>query len=93
MIDKEAIEKASNELKEALKGDNVDDIKKKTEALKQASYKIAEEMYKQQAAQGAAGGAGPNPGSSANTSSDAGKTSGFDKGSAEDVQYEVHDDK
>ena len=91
--DKEAIEKASNELKEALKGDNVDDIKKKTEALKQASYKIAEEMYKQQAAQGAAGGAGPNPGNSANTSSDAGKTSGFDKGSAEDVQYEVHDDK
>ena len=91
--DKEAIEKASNELKEALKGDNVDDIKKKTEALKQASYKIAEEMYKQQAAQGAAGGAGPNPGASANTSSDAGKTSGFDKGSAEDVQYEVHDDK
>ncbi len=91
--DKEAIEKASNELKEALKGDNVEDIKKKTEALKQASYKIAEEMYKQQAAQGAAGGAGPNPGASANTSSDAGKTSGFDKGSAEDVQYEVHDDK
>ncbi len=91
--DKEAIEKASNELKEALKGDNVEDIKKKTEALKQASYKIAEEMYKQQATQGAAGGAGPNPGSSANTSSDAGKTSGFDKGSAEDVQYEVHDDK
>ena len=91
--DKEAIEKASNELKEALKGDNVEDIKKKTEALKQASYKIAEEMYKQQAAQGAAGGAGPNPGNSANASSDAGKTSGFDKGSAEDVQYEVHDDK
>ena len=91
--DKEAIEKASNELKEALKGDNVEDIKKKTEALKQASYKIAEEMYKQQAAQGTAGGAGPNPGDSANTSSDAGKTSGFDKGSAEDVQYEVHDDK
>ncbi len=91
--DKEAIEKASNELKEALKGDNVEDIKKKTEALKQASYKIAEEMYKQQAAQGAAGGAGPNPGNGANTSSDAGKTSGFDKGSAEDVQYEVHDDK
>ncbi|MBQ5490618.1 MAG: molecular chaperone DnaK [Treponema sp.] len=87
--DKESIEKASNELKEALKGDNVEDIKAKTEALKQASYKIAEQMYKQQAAQGAAG---PNPGDGANAGSDAGN-SGFDKGSADDVQYEVHDDK
>ena len=93
--DKEAIEKASNELKEALKGDNVEDIKAKTEALKQASYKIAEEMYKQQAAQGAQGaGAGPNPGDAGNAGAgSAGSSSGFDKGSADDVQYEVHDDK
>ncbi len=91
--DKKAIEKASNELKEALKGDNVDDIKKKTEALKQASYKIAEEMYKQQAAQGAAGGAGPNPGDAGAAGGASGGASGFDKGSADDVQYEVHDEK
>ncbi len=91
--DKEAIEKASNELKEALKGDNVEDIKAKTEALKQASYKIAEEMYKQQAAQGA--GAAGETGTSSNAGANAGSSSssGFDKGSADDVQYEVHDDK
>ena len=61
--DKAKIEAAANELKEALKGDNTDDIKAKSEALKQASYKMAEELYKQQAAQGGAGAsAGPNAG-------------------------------
>ena len=58
--DKGNIESAMNALKEALKGDNTEDIKAKTEALKQASYKIAEELYKAQAAAGQAGaGAGP----------------------------------
>ncbi len=97
--DKSAIEAAMNDLKEALKGDNVEDIKKKTEALKQASYKIAEEMYKAQAAQQGAAGAGANAGAGAGNAggADAGassaKSSGFDKGSADDVEYEVHDDK
>ncbi len=88
--DKENIEKAVNELKEAAKTDNIDDIKKKTENLKQASYKIAEEMYKAQAAQQQAGGAA---GAQSNTSSDNASGSKFDKGNADDVQYEVHDDK
>ena len=96
--DKSSIEAALNDLKEALKGDNIEDIKKKTEALKQASYKIAEEMYKAQAAQqgaaGAAGGAGnANAGSGAGNAGSAGSSAGFDKGSADDVEYEVHDDK
>ncbi len=86
--DKSKIEAACNDLKEALKGDNVEDIKAKTEALKQASYKMAEEMYKAQSAQGGAQ-SGPDAGASSNT----GKTSGFDKGSADDVEYEVHDEK
>ena len=93
--DKGAIEAALNELKEALKGDNTEDIKKKTENLKQASYKIAEEVYKAQAAQqGAAGaaGAGPQPGAGASSSS-ASSDKKFDKGTADDVEYEVHDDK
>ncbi len=94
--DKSSIEAALNDLKEALKGDNIEDIKKKTEALKQASYKIAEEMYKAQAAQqGANAGAGANAGN-AGASGSAGSTgsaSSFDKGSADDVEYEVHDDK
>ena len=93
--DKGNIESAMNALKEALKGDNTEDIKAKTEALKQASYKIAEEMYKAQAAAGQAG-AGAGPQGNAGGSADAGassSSSGFDKGSADDVEYEVHDDQ
>ncbi len=95
--DKQKIDDAIAALKKALESDNTADIKAKTEELKQASYKIAEEVYKQQQASGAAGagpqgagpeaGAGPQPGSDSNS----GSKSGFDKGSAEDVDYEVHD--
>ena len=46
--DKKAIEDASSQLKEALKSENTDDIKKKTEALVQASMKLGEAIYKSQ---------------------------------------------
>ena len=46
--DKKALEDASSQLKEALKGENTDDIKKKTEALVQASMKLGEAVYKSQ---------------------------------------------
>ena len=46
--DKKAIEDASSSLKEALKGDNLDDVKKKTETLVQASMKLGEAIYKSQ---------------------------------------------
>ena len=93
--DKSSIEAALNELKEALKSDNTEDIKKKTEALKQASYKIAEEVYKQQAQAGAAGAgnAAGGAGASSDAGASAGGTKGFNKGNADDVEYEVHDDK
>jgi molecular chaperone DnaK len=90
--DKQAITDATAALKKAMEGDNVEEIKSKTEALKQASYKIAEEVYKQQAAQGnAAGGAqgGSKDGNAQNNSTGG---SGFDKGKADDAEYEVHDD-
>ncbi len=48
VTDKKAIEDASSQLKEALKGENTDDIKKKTEALVQASMKLGEAIYKSQ---------------------------------------------
>jgi molecular chaperone DnaK len=91
--DKAAIEAATAELKKVMDGQDVEAIKAKTEALKQASYKLAEEIYKSagaQAGQGqgpdgaqgqgdaAAGGAGPGPGNA---------------GSAEDVDYRVVDDE
>ena len=76
--DKQHIEDAAAALKKALEGDDTADIKAKTEALQQAAYKIAEEMYKQQGAQAGAGAAGTADAQSGNT-----------KGTAEDVDYEV----
>ncbi len=46
--EKKAIEDASNSLKESLKSENIEDIKKKTEALVQASMKLGEAIYKSQ---------------------------------------------
>ncbi len=94
--EKQAIDDAVAALKKALEGNDTADIKAKTEALKQASYKIAEEVYKQQGAQGA-GAAGASAGANPNGGADAGSNSGnanngskFDKGTADDVEYEVH---
>ena len=94
--DKQAIEDAVAALKKALEGGNTEDIKAKTEALKNASYKIAEEVYKQQGAAGAQAGADPNAQAGADAGANAGNadngngSSKFDKGSADDVEYEVH---
>src|SRR6056300_988989 len=46
--EKKTIEDSSTALKEALKDDNVEDIKKKTETLVQASMKLGEAIYKSQ---------------------------------------------
>ncbi len=91
--EKEKIEAAIAALKKELESGSVESIKAKTEELKQASYKIAEEMYKQQAAQ--AGGAGPEAGANAGDSGSAGASakSGPNKGTADDVDYEVVDDE
>ena len=54
--DKEAIEKAVQELKDVLDSSDADKIKEKTDALMQISMKMGEAMYKQQAdASGATG--------------------------------------
>jgi len=46
--DKKAIEDASSALKEAIKGTDIEDIKKKTETLVQTSMKLGEAIYKSQ---------------------------------------------
>ena len=46
--DKKAIEDASANLRNALKGTDVDEIKKKTQDLVQASMKLGEAIYKSQ---------------------------------------------
>ena len=55
--DKASIEKAVEELKAVKDGEDLEEIKAKTESLTQAFYKISEELYKAQAQQGGAEGA------------------------------------
>jgi molecular chaperone DnaK len=52
--ERRAIEDAVSDLKEALKGDDAESIKAKTNTLAQASMKLGEAMYKQQAESDAA---------------------------------------
>ncbi|MDR1211472.1 MAG: molecular chaperone DnaK [Spirochaetaceae bacterium] len=83
--DKAKAEEAIAQLKQALESGDAEAIKAKTEALKQVSYKIAEEVYSRQQTQAGpgqqdAGNPGPSPDSGPKTKS------------AEDVDYEVVDD-
>jgi molecular chaperone DnaK len=55
------IESASADLKKAMESDDVEEIKRLSEALTQASHKVAEAMYKQASEAGAAGAAGAGP--------------------------------
>jgi molecular chaperone DnaK len=82
------IEANLNNLRDALKSDDGDRIKKTMETLQQASFKLGEEIYKAAGAQ--AGAASPQPGPEAST--DRGTTAGGEKKKDEDVidaEYEV----
>jgi len=86
------IENATRDLEEAIKGDDLNLIKKRTEALQEAAYKLSEAAYQAaQAQQGGAGGAGGG-------SHDGGAGGpGADAGTAEDevveeADYEVIDE-
>ena len=57
--EKASIQNPCNDLKEALKGDNIDDIKAKQEVLQKAVYAVSEKIY--QAAQSAQGAAQGDP--------------------------------
>ncbi|MDR0503975.1 MAG: molecular chaperone DnaK [Treponema sp.] len=99
--DKSKTEEAIAGLRKALEGGDIQTIKDKTEALKQVSYKIAEEIYKQQAASGQQPGSsdfgmgGFNTGGQSNPGAGGAGTMGGDDNtkSAEDADYEVVDDK
>ena len=56
--DKQAIETALGELREALKTDDLGRIKKAQEVVTQASHKLAEAMYRDAQAKGQPSGAG-----------------------------------
>ncbi len=89
---KQTIESAMEQLREALKGDDLDAIESASETLQQASHKLAEAMYSQQAA-GAAGNGGPNPGDAA-TGGDAGEASSArgEDGDTVEADYTVVDE-
>jgi molecular chaperone DnaK len=92
--EKAAIETALADLKAVSQSDDLEDIKAKVEALKQASYKLAEEMYKN-ASQNAEGAQDPNagaaPGGSEGPGADASQQQ-KDDSTVEDADYEVVDD-
>ncbi|MFP4408766.1 MAG: molecular chaperone DnaK [Spirochaetaceae bacterium] len=84
--DREAINGAVSDLRGVMDGNDVDAIKEKIEALKQASYKLAEEVYKQQSAQQEEGGA-----EAGGTGAEGDATSGGAE-NVQDADYEVVDD-
>ncbi|MBL8908791.1 MAG: molecular chaperone DnaK [Rhizobiales bacterium] len=63
--DKSTVEAAIAELKSAMEGSDAEAIKAKSNALAQASMKLGEALYKQQAQQGTPGGDGSQPGAGA----------------------------
>jgi molecular chaperone DnaK len=60
--DKQATEAALNELREALKTEDLERIKRSQEAVTQASHKLAEAMYRDAQAKSQPGPEGPQPG-------------------------------
>ncbi len=65
--EKSDVEGKISDLKEALKGSDIELIKQKQEALQQAFYAVSEKLYQAQAAQGQAGA---NPGATPNGGND-----------------------
>jgi len=103
--DKSKTEEAIADLRKALESGDIQSIKDKTEALKQISYKIAEELYKQQGGTGqdgagqqaGAGGFDPTKGFGGFGNMGGGpanntSSDGDNTKGAEDADYEVVDD-
>jgi len=93
--DKAAIEAGVEVLKKALESGDIDQIKAKSEELKQTAHKLAEEIYKSTEAN--APGAGQETGSEGSTgeadSSQNSDNSKSENGTVEDIDYEVIDDE
>ncbi|MBN1647683.1 MAG: molecular chaperone DnaK [Spirochaetales bacterium] len=88
--EKANMEAAVEALKKAIESGDVADMKTKIETLKQASHKLAEEIYKQAGAQAEAAQGAAQEGETEQQSE--GSAGGKEKGNVEDVDYEVVDD-
>jgi molecular chaperone DnaK len=99
--EKKQIEDAISELRGVMDSGSAEDIKEKSENLKQVSHKLAEEVYKNaqaQQQQEAGGGTGETAGTGTGAGSEASgaESSGSDeeeKSNVEDVDYEVVDEE
>jgi len=90
--DKAAIEAGVEVLKKALESGDIEQIKAKSEELKQVAHKLAEEIYKSTEANAAPGQeAGTEGGASGDTQKSDESESG--SGTVEDIDYEVIDDE
>ena len=86
--EKDSIKKSIESLKSVMTTDNLDEIKAKTEEVQKASYKLAEELYKNQQTNG---GQQQDQSSDFNTQNDSNKGNSK-KENVEDADYEVVDD-
>ncbi|MBU0927299.1 MAG: molecular chaperone DnaK [Spirochaetes bacterium] len=89
--EKATIEAAVADLKKAVEANEAEPMKEKIEALKQASYKLAEQVYKN-ASPGAQGAPGAEAGD-AGTQGPQGQSGDGANGGAEDADYRVVDDE
>ncbi|MFA5787060.1 MAG: Hsp70 family protein, partial [Actinomycetota bacterium] len=87
--DREAIEKAVGEVKEAVKGSDVQAIKQAVERLTAASHHFAESVYKAASAQGGAGG----PSGAGGTASAGASTEGGEEVVDAEIVDEGNEDK
>lgn len=83
------IEAAQGRLREALKGDNTDEIKSAMDSLNQVFQEISAELYKQQPPTDAADGSSAGSGNAADNADDEKKA---DDGETIDADYKVVDD-
>ena len=84
--DKAKIEVAISDLKKAQESNDIQDMKTKLEALKQASHKLAEEVYKQSQGQ-----ANPQNDSTSQNGGAQPNQEGPKSGNVDDVDYEIVD--
>jgi molecular chaperone DnaK len=88
--DKAAVEAALNDAREALKGSDLERIKQTQEALTKASHKVAEAMYRAQAAGAGAAPGGPEGAAGADASGAPGDQA---KGDVIDAEFKDLGDK
>ncbi|MDC7124067.1 MAG: molecular chaperone DnaK [Spirochaetales bacterium] len=90
--EKAKISAAVEELKAALAANDVEQMKAKIENVKEASHKLAEEIYKEAGAQAQGGAAGPQPGAES-AGAQPNEKEAPKSGSVDDVDFEVVDDE